>query len=306
MVTDGGLSESDEGVGEEGGDGDVFDVATGDEEGGNPGDNDTPCNKVDLLFVIDNSLSMEDEQTSLISSFPGFIDGIQTRLPSETDWHLGITTTDLYMYNGPGCLAMGGLVTKTGGDGSSNQMCGPYAAGLNYMTTADNLGQSFSCAAQVGIQGYGDEQPMLATLEALGPNLNAQHGCNKGFSRPDALLVLVLITDEEDDHESNQIFGSPGDPPDWYDDLVALRGEIESNVVVLSLVGPVGPDPAQCPLRAGPLAVEGSDIAHRLVEFTSMFTHGFVGRVCEASYDEFFNTAIDAVDTACNDFTPPP
>jgi hypothetical protein len=185
-------------------------------------------------------------------------------------------------------------------------MCGPYADGFNYMTEADDLAQKFTCAAQVGIDGYGDEKPMQSTLEALGPQLNGEYGCNQGFSREDALLVLVLITDEEDDHESDVVEGSPGDPIDWFEDITALRGDIESNVVVLSLVGPIGPDPAECPVRESPTAIDGADVATRLIEFTSMFTNGFVGRVCEDDYDDFFNEAIDSVAMACNDFTPPP
>ena len=59
--------------GASGGGGPKFDVA-----GGNtgPGDGEMGCQKVDFLFVIDNSGSMEDEQNNLINSFPGFINTI--------------------------------------------------------------------------------------------------------------------------------------------------------------------------------------------------------------------------------------
>ena len=35
------------------------------------------CQKIDFLFVIDNSSSMEDEQQRLIDGFPGFMQGVQ-------------------------------------------------------------------------------------------------------------------------------------------------------------------------------------------------------------------------------------
>ena len=38
------------------------------------------CAKVDFLFVIDNSVSMKDEQDALIASFPGFIDSIKANI----------------------------------------------------------------------------------------------------------------------------------------------------------------------------------------------------------------------------------
>src|SRR5262245_18480268 len=38
------------------------------------------CPSVDILFVIDSSGSMADNQQSLVNSFPGFIAGVQSQL----------------------------------------------------------------------------------------------------------------------------------------------------------------------------------------------------------------------------------
>ncbi|MCA9690839.1 MAG: hypothetical protein KC636_14625, partial [Myxococcales bacterium] len=82
MGTDASGSGSDgtSGSGSAGSTGVKFDIgmestsgSTSDTEGEGEG-----CKKVDLLFVIDNSGSMEDEQVNLINSFPGFINQIQT------------------------------------------------------------------------------------------------------------------------------------------------------------------------------------------------------------------------------------
>jgi hypothetical protein len=135
-------------------------------------------------------------------------------------------------------------------------------------------------------------------------------GCNEGFLRDDALLVVVLITDEEDDHEVEGCDqeledGSKGEPADWFANVVAAKGGIESNVVVLALVGPKGPNPAICPgldkCAGGKL---GAEVATRIMQFTHMFTNGFVGRVCAPSYASLFADAVALIDGACDDFEP--
>jgi hypothetical protein len=299
------------------GDGDMtmkWDVVGGDETGmmdGGDEAGDDGCKKVDLLFVIDNSGSMEDEQVSLVNSFPGFIDEIQSQLADTEGYHVGIISSDLYAYNGPGCLVEGGLITQTGGTGSSMSVCSPFAEGKNYMTEADDLATKFSCAAQIGIAGDGNERPAQTLIQALSPQLAGVGQCNEGFLRDDALLVIVIITDEEDDHEVDGCMqlpqpGSNGDPPGWYQAVIAAKNGVEGNIVVLALVGPPGPDPAICPaLDKCTGGIIGAEVASRLVQFTQMFSHGFIGRICEPTYDSFFQEAVGEIKSACDDFMPP-
>ena len=288
-----------------------LDVASDDETGmATAGDgSDSGCEKVDLLFVIDNSGSMADEQINLVNSFPSFIADIQTTLADANGYHVGVITSDLYVYN-PSCLQEGAMVTQTGGVDSSNSVCGPYAEGHSYMTEADNLDTTFSCAAQVGTGGDGNERPMTTMVAALSGTMNGQGGCNEGFLRDDALLVVVIITDEEDDHEVDGCLqdpqpGSNGEPAGWYAGLVATKGGVEENIVVLALVGPDGPDPAPCPaLDKCSGGIVGAEVANRIISFTEMFTNGFIGRVCEPSYAAFFSEAVGVIETACDNFVP--
>jgi hypothetical protein len=284
------------------------------DEAGTAGDGeggllDASCEKVDLLFVIDNSGSMKDEQSSLVSSFPAFIEAIQVELADAESYHIGVISTDDYEHN-DGCTEEGAMIIATGGDESSKQTCGPFEAGFNYMTEADDLEVAFSCTAQIGIDGDGDERGMQTLQAALSPEMNQPGGCNEGFLRDDALLVVVLITDEEDDHEieiCNQTPqpGSDGEPADWFAGVTAAKGGWQKNVAVLSLIGPPGPMPEACPeLDKCQSGVEGAEVAHRITEFTEMFTHGFVGRVCEPSYASFFEEAVAVIKTACDDFAP--
>jgi hypothetical protein len=267
------------------------------------------CERVDLLFVIDNSGSMGDEQGNLVNSVPSFISEIQTQLVDAESYHVGVITTDEYEYN-DGCEDEGALVIATGGDDSSDAVCGPYADGYNFMTENDDLDAAFSCAALVGTQGDGDERPMQTMQAALSPGMNGPGDCNEGFLRDDALLVIVIITDEEDDHELDGCLqtahpGSSGDPAQWFEAVVAAKGGVEKNIVVLALVGPPGPDPATCPLLDKCVGgVEGAEVAERVTSFTTMFTNGFVGRICEADYGSFFSEAVGVIATACDNFVP--
>ncbi|MBX7083378.1 MAG: VWA domain-containing protein [Nannocystaceae bacterium] len=245
------------------------------------------CDAVDLLFVIDNSGSMGDEQAQLVASFPGFVDGITGTLGGGTDWHVGVITTDDNHYNAPGCQRIGALTTRTGGEASSDAICGPFAAATPYMTRADDLGHSFACAARVGVGGSGIERPMDAIAAAIaGDGLGA---CNDGFLRDDALLVLVLVTDEDDQADSR------GEPDDWYDAVVAAKRGDATSVVVLALVGL--PRPNACPPGDG--SVDGAETATQLLSFTAMFEHGHAADVCADDYAGFFDTAIAGVAAAC-------
>ena len=87
--------------------------------------------------------------------------------------------------------------------------------------------------------------------------------------------------------------------------VLAAKNGLEKNIVVLSLVGPPGPDPAVCPaLDKCSGGIQGAEIANRVVSFTSMFTHGIIGRICEPSYATFFAQAVGVIDSACDDFDP--
>ncbi|HWB82039.1 MAG TPA: vWA domain-containing protein [Nannocystaceae bacterium] len=271
---------------------------------------DGGCKKVDLLFVIDTSGSMADEQINLVQSFPALIDGMRTELADTMGYNVGIITTDTYVFD-LSCTPLqdGILVTQTGGADSSGMVCDPYASGKRYMTEADDLETKFACAAQVGTGGDGNERPMGALSAALSPALTDPGACNEGFLRDDALLVVVIITDEEDDHEGTAQAcdmlpqpGSNGEPPGWFAAVTAAKGGKESSIVVLALVGPQDdPCPTLDKCNGG---IAGAEIAPRIIEFTEMFTYGFVGSVCQP-YGPFFVEAISVIKSACDDFEPP-
>lgn len=69
-----------------------FDVAPGDPPlpRCDPGDEDCGCTAVDLLFIVDNSLSMNWLIPPLNGAFPEFVDDMFSVLPPGTDLHVAI------------------------------------------------------------------------------------------------------------------------------------------------------------------------------------------------------------------------
>lgn len=285
-----------------GGSGSIFDLGVQPDAGlAGPG-----CKAIDFLFVIDDSSSMVEHQTNLVANFPTFIAGIEASLDGVESFHVGVTATDAFSGNPGPCILLGALISETTGAGadSSDAVCGPYADGFAYMTEDDDLEQTFACAAQVGTSGNGFERPMEAMVTALGPDLAGAGQCNEGFLRDDALLVIVVITDEWDGPGDPEDMGGLRDPPTslgtpqtWYDDVVAAKSGLAQNVAALAITSYAdGPCP---PIDSGH---DGANI----VEWVELFgEHGFLGGICLADYGPFFTDAVSIVEQACADFTPP-
>ncbi len=56
------------------------------------------CDKVDFLFVVDNSGSMADEQQALIDSFAPFMQSIEARIGDSNDFHVMVTDVDAWVF----------------------------------------------------------------------------------------------------------------------------------------------------------------------------------------------------------------
>lgn len=251
------------------------------------------CQGIDFLFVIDNSGSMTVQQGQLLNSFPGFIDAIQTSLDNVDSYHVGVITSDNYAGNEPGCTTIGDLVTQTAGSQSSNSVCTPFSSGLRFATDEDDLQTAFPCMAQVGTTGSPIEQPVTATVAALDPAKAEPGGCNEGFIRDDAILVVVIVTDDppfdfdmDDAHPNTDTSG-------WYDAVIAAKGGEVESIVMIGFV----PTPSN-------LSCTFSD-SPNLVGFIEQFgEQGVLASVCEPDYGPIFASTIETIETTCDNFVP--
>ncbi|MFV8749003.1 hypothetical protein ACNOYE_00470 [Nannocystaceae bacterium ST9] len=266
------------------------------------------CNKVDFLFVIDNSISMLPEQNALSAAFPGFIQAIEDSL--DTDDHILVTDTDLIGWCTPGNCAnpnnlhptcegpnsyactgdfddcditLGAGVVRPAGQGASNTFCDPFG-GNRYIveTEPDKLGK-FDCMAHVGLAGFPQERPVDAIVQAVSPGLN-QGGCNDAFLRDDAILVVTFISDDDGNSEVNTM-------PEAYDAIVAAKGGDADRIVMLGLIP--APD-NNCSFTPG--AGE-----HWLALIEMFGDRGLHGPSCDDDYVPFFQNAVDVIVQACQD-----
>ena len=165
---------------------------------------------VDILFVVDNSGSMADEQERLATNFDAFLD--QLSAAPFADYRIAVVSTDLITADGE----QGGLqfpswnaqapynYQSTNDDGCQpvgiphGCFRGPTASERIISSTMDRTQQlaAFRSNIKLGSCGIGVEQGLAASVQAL--ELTGPNECNNGFLRNDANLVLIFVSDEED------------------------------------------------------------------------------------------------------------
>lgn len=155
--------------------------------------------KVDVLFVIDNSGSMMEEQQSLGQNFAAFLSAAQAQF---VDYQIGVTTTGIDPSPGGWSVCPGGV------DGGEAGRLFPVAGTTPRIITpaTPNAAQVFATNVNVGWCHW-NEQGLEAAYRALSSPLvnnaddtrtSAPNDGNAGFLRPDAKLAIVFLTDEED------------------------------------------------------------------------------------------------------------
>lgn len=189
-------------------------------DGGGPS---APSGAIDVLFVIDNSASMQEEQTNLSRSFPSLLAALRNPAlgpdgsgkpcsvsdPSGCqipDIRVGVVSTDLGAgaYDLPSCGRPGGdkgqlmVVARSPGCTAPTNPWISYSNGQSNVTTGGDhiqrVSDAFACIGSLGVDGCGMEHPLEAARRALDPAL----GVNPGFLRSHAALAVIFVTDEDD------------------------------------------------------------------------------------------------------------
>jgi hypothetical protein len=155
-------------------------------------------NKIDLLFVIDNSPSTLGFKSLLDASLPEFFNTLQGGSAGKPDFQIGVVTTDLgstssgddapgpWIGTGPGeCRELGDDATMVSGA----MFTGAYITETNH---AGTLSDAFQSILSIGSDGCGFEQPLRAAELAL------SRPANDGFVRDDANLAIVVASTEDD------------------------------------------------------------------------------------------------------------
>lgn len=281
--------------------------------------------KVDLLFLISRLHTMKTEQAQLLASFPGFVATIQEQL-ADFDVHIMVANPDgewpgwtcegewwgcpMYAPNcGPDALdyqcnvypklytacdsTLGAGITFNAGAYAANRPCELFGGNRYIVNGEPKMADALECIAKVGMSG--GAPPMGdALIAALDSKINVEGGCNAGFLRDDALLVITFISDVYDEVSKSW-------PYQQYDAIV--KAKKDPNAVVMLGVVPQ-------PLEEGAQEVPGctydsadNDIG-KIRDLINRFPNRAYGDTCAPSYAPFFDQAADLIGEACGKFVP--
>jgi hypothetical protein len=173
-------------------------------EAGAPGARD-----VDVLFMIDNSASMTPLQQQLFAAFPTYIQVLKGLPGGLPNLHLAVVSSSLGAGRAPDIdhCPMGGdagiFRTAPLGSTCTRATLGAgqhflIADGAGHANFTGDLTDMFSCIAALGAQGCGFEHQLASVLRALGADGRPAPVENFGFLRANALLQVVLLTNEDD------------------------------------------------------------------------------------------------------------
>jgi hypothetical protein len=317
---DGGTGDGDE---PDDDDGMLFDVGAGEGTStGNGGDDSDDYCPVDFLFVIDNSNSMLEEQENLVNSFPGFADLVADAL-GYADFHVLVTDTDpkwnqcrhwLDSFGVDGCQYYGNICMFDGVDAcvaTPTECEDQIGAGINFPTAhvptsgrpvnrscqlagdrryistdTTDLAADFECIGFLGRAGTNAEIVLDELKGAI--DLSAPGGCNEGFLRDEAILVVVIVSDEAD-HNSVATW------EEVHETLLNAKHGQEKGVVILGLTSnrPV-------------CGVENNDAsAPRIESLVSSFPYHRIAPVCTPDYSVELAALLADIELSCEEYIPP-
>jgi hypothetical protein len=152
-------------------------------------------NKLDIMFVVDNSGSMADEQANLATNFNAFMSDFITK---SYDYKISVIGTDAWR-------TQYGFSCNVGTGGSPVIVpCARFRDGQGVpanhsgIFVIDNMTPNpldvFNLNVRLGTSGTGDERAFQSIQNAL----DFGSAPNAGFLRSDSFLAIVIVSDEED------------------------------------------------------------------------------------------------------------
>jgi hypothetical protein len=163
-------------------------------------------NNLDLLFMIDDSLSMTSMQQKLLTQLPTFMNVLQGAQVTP-NLHVAVVSSDMGAKSdvNVGC-------TPSGDQGAffsqpeGNCLATTLATGATFISDVDGvanftdpIASVFQCIAFLGSAGCGFEHQLASIDRALGADgLGPPPAQNAGFLRQDAYLGIVMLTNEDD------------------------------------------------------------------------------------------------------------
>jgi hypothetical protein len=223
--------------------------------------------RADVLFVVDNSESMDEEQTALADNFNHFINWA---INQDADFQIGVITTmgsgTEYNQGDPARDIEAGELTAAPGRDKILTKNTPDL--INAFTENVRVGTSLTASTEQGFQA--------AHLALSPPKINS---ANAGFIRDDSRLYIIAVSDENDQ--------SDGDLDYYLDFFSNIKGPRNTEYMDISAV--VGDSPAGCD---GPGGV--ADPCTRYIEMADL-TGGVFESICTSNWGSALqNIGLDA------------
>lgn len=279
----GGAGDGGSGGRLDGGDG-----SSKDGGGGTAGDGALPagaCKRLDLVFAVDDSSSMAQEQQAMRDTvFPAFAQKLQARLTELEDFRAAVIDA---------CPRPGTFHTR--GEGGECH----FQGGKRWMvSTSTNLTAEFQCVGSIDSSdstcsgNNDDEQPASAAAASLEPPAYGPGAPNDGFSRADSLLVVVAITDEDEQPVPSAT------AQQVYDRLLKVKGSDVRRVVFLGIGG----------ASACSGAYGSAKEATKLKALTGLFVakgRGVFWDLCKGRLEDGLDETLDLIKKACDELPTP-
>lgn len=211
------------------------------------GNNGVAVVPTDILFIVDDSCSMQNKQENLAFNFGSFV----SQVLGAGEYRMGIVSTALddqsmeragnqhftYSPNYPYQLIDFDFAECR----ETNVAHGCFRGDVIDSTVMDRQTQieTFAESVRVGTCGSGEERGLDAMLNALDQMLPG--GCNAGFLRQEANLLIVIVSDEDDDSEM---------PVEHYADALAAYKPY-GQIRVATIAGMDGGQPSSCGIGIG-------------------------------------------------------
>lgn len=217
----------------------------------------------DILFVIDKTTSMSEEQAALVANLSRFL---RFALAEGLDFQIGVTTTHTNaQYGGEA----GRITSAPHGTRRMSSVDGPPLSRIVTPRSLPSPEAVFAANVSYGLRGGppDEEAGLRAAEQALSPALLSTH--NAGLIRPGAVLSIVIVSDAQDH--------SPASIDHYVSFFRSIKGARNANLLSLSaVVAPYPPGACEGP--------SGSAYSSGRYEAAARRTGGALVSICTSDW----------------------
>ena len=249
------------------------------------------CKRIDVLFTVDGSGSMDEEQAALRGTngmppvFAEFTDALLAELTDVEDFHVGVVTPQ------EDVTLLGTHRDFPAVPESPETDCGLPPGQRWVVGPSPTFAAEFECIAATKSGTL--ELTAYNTAEALHDPQNA------GFLRDDSLLLIVMLTDEET-HDNDL-----ATMVDIRNRMLSAVDDRLDRLVVLGIAAGAGVFEAPESVCEGPYGKAAP--ARRLASIVASFRErGIFQPICDGELATSFAEVLDDVVSACKDYEPVP